>query len=51
MWERIYHKPLVDQGIFRRIYRVQLRALFCDAATDKFISENSGALAHILEYH
>ncbi|MCM4173275.1 ABC transporter substrate-binding protein [Arenibacter sp. TNZ] len=50
MWERFTTKPLVDQGIFRRITDCPTPwPCFVIAATDKFISENSGALAHILE--
>lgn len=50
MWERFTTKPLVDQGIFRRITDCPTPwPCFVIAATDKFIAENSGALAHILE--
>ncbi|MCM4152330.1 ABC transporter substrate-binding protein [Arenibacter sp. N53] len=50
MWERFTTKPLVDQGIFRRISDCPTPwPCFVIAATDKFIAENSGTLAHILE--
>ena len=50
MWEGFTTKPLVDQGIFRRISDCPTPwPCFVIAATDKFIAENSGTLAHILE--
>ncbi|MEZ4971188.1 MAG: substrate-binding domain-containing protein [Flavobacteriaceae bacterium] len=50
MWERFTTKPLVDQGIFRRITDCPTPwPCFVIAATDKFITENPGTLAHILE--
>jgi ABC-type nitrate/sulfonate/bicarbonate transport system substrate-binding protein len=50
MWERFTTKPLVDQGVFRRIADCPTPwPCFVIAATDKFISENPGTLAHILE--
>ena len=50
MWERFTTKPLVDQGIFRRITDCPTPwPCFVIAATDKFITENPGTLGHILE--
>ena len=50
MWERFTTKPLVDQGIFRRITDCPTPwPCFVVAATDKFIDGNSSTLAHILE--
>src|SRR5690606_21327067 len=50
MWERFTTKPLVDQGVFRRITDCPTPwPCFVIAATDKFITENPGTLAHILE--
>ena len=50
MWERFTTKPLVDQGIFRRITDCPTPwPCFVIAATDKFITENPGTLDHILE--
>jgi hypothetical protein len=50
MWERFTTKPLVDQGVFRRIADCPTPwPCFVIAATDKFITENPGTLAHILE--
>lgn len=50
MWERFTTKPLVDQGVFRRITDCPTPwPCFVIAATDKFISEHPGTLHHILE--
>ena len=50
MWERFTTKPLVDQGVFRKITDCPTPwPCFVIAATDKFITENPGTLAHILE--
>jgi len=50
MWERFTTKPLVDQGVFRRITDCPTPwPCFVIAATDKFIAQNPGTLAHILE--
>jgi len=50
MWERFTTKPLVDQGIFRRLADCPTPwPCFVIAATDRFIRERSGLLKHILE--
>lgn len=50
MWERFTTKPLVDDGIFRRIEDCPTPwPCFVVAATDKFITENANTLKHILE--
>lgn len=50
MWERFMTKPLVDQKVFRRITDCPTPwPCFVVAATDKFIAENPGTLAHILD--
>ncbi len=50
MWERFTTKPLVDQQIFRRITDCPTPwPCFVVAATDAFITDNSGILQHILE--
>lgn len=50
MWERFTTKPLVDQGVFRRITDCPTPwPCFVIAATDRFITENPGTLTHILE--
>ncbi len=50
MWEHFTTKPLVDQGIFRRLGDCPTPwPCFVIAATDNFIEENSGTLKHILE--
>tara|TARA_R110002051_G_scaffold3956_1_gene20916 strand:- start:489 stop:986 length:498 start_codon:yes stop_codon:yes gene_type:complete len=50
MWERFTTKPLVDQGVFRRITDCPTPwPCFVIAATDKFITENPGTLKHILD--
>ena len=50
MWERFTSKPLVDQGVFRRITDCPTPwPCFVIAATDKFITENPGTLKHILD--
>ncbi|RTE52089.1 ABC transporter substrate-binding protein [Arenibacter aquaticus] len=50
MWERFTTKPLVDQGVFRRITDCPTPwPCFVVAATDRFIAKNPGTLSHILE--
>ncbi|WP_149303195.1 substrate-binding domain-containing protein [Pareuzebyella sediminis] len=50
MWERFTTKPLVDQGIFRRLDDCPTPwPCFVVAATVKSIAENRSTLAHILE--
>ncbi len=50
MWERFTTKPLVDQQIFKRITDCPTPwPCFVVAATDAFITDNSGTLQHILE--
>ncbi|WP_086478337.1 substrate-binding domain-containing protein [Arenibacter amylolyticus] len=50
MWERFTTKPLVDQQIFKRITDCPTPwPCFVVAATDAFITDNSGILQHILE--
>ncbi|MCM4166399.1 hypothetical protein KCTC52924_03332 [Arenibacter antarcticus] len=50
MWERFTTKPLVDQQVFRRLTDCPTPwPCFVVAATDKFIAEHPGTLAHILE--
>ncbi|GGW21805.1 substrate-binding domain-containing protein [Arenibacter certesii] len=50
MWERFMTKPLVDQKIFRRIADCPTPwPCFVVAATDKFIADHPGTLAHILD--
>ncbi len=50
MWEHFTTKPLIDQGIFRRLGDCPTPwPCFVIAATDSFIAENSGTLKHILE--
>lgn len=50
MWERFTTKPLVDQGVFRRITDCPTPwPCFVIAATDRFIAQNPGTLTHILE--
>ncbi|NNG09979.1 MAG: ABC transporter substrate-binding protein [Arenibacter sp.] len=50
MWERFTTKPLVDEGVFRRITDCPTPwPCFVVAATDRFITENPGTLSHILE--
>lgn len=50
MWERFTTKPLVDDGVFRRITDCPTPwPCFVVAATDSFITENPGTLSHILE--
>ncbi|NJB69986.1 ABC-type nitrate/sulfonate/bicarbonate transport system substrate-binding protein [Saonia flava] len=50
MWEHFTTKPLVDKGIFRRLGDCPTPwPCFVVAATDKFLSNNKGALDHILE--
>lgn len=50
MWERFTTKPLVDQGIFKRLGDCPTPwPCFVIAATDRFISEQSGLLKHVLE--
>ncbi len=50
LWEHFTTKPLVDQGIFRRLGDCPTPwPCFVIAATDHFIAENPSTLAHILE--
>jgi len=50
MWEHFTTKPLVDQGIFRRLDDCPTPwPCFVIAGTDRFLSENKGILDHILE--
>ncbi|WP_349663750.1 ABC transporter substrate-binding protein [Cellulophaga lytica] len=50
MWEHFTTKPLVDNGTFRRVADCPTPwPCFVIAATDSFITENSGTLQHILE--
>ncbi|WP_425629071.1 substrate-binding domain-containing protein [Cellulophaga lytica] len=50
MWEHFTTKPLVDNGTFRRVADCPTPwPCFVIAATDSFITENSGILQHILE--
>lgn len=50
MWERFTTKPLVDQGVFRRITDCPSPwPCFVIAATDRFITQNPATLNHILE--
>ena len=50
MWEHFTTKPLVDNGIFRRLGDCPTPwPCFVIAATDKFLEENSSVLKHILE--
>ncbi len=50
MWERFTTKPLVDQGIFRRLGDCPTPwPCFVIVATDHFIRERQGLLEHILE--
>lgn len=50
LWEHFTTKPLVDQGIFRRLGDCPTPwPCFVIAATDNFIAENPSTLAHILE--
>lgn len=50
MWEHFTTKPLVDDGIFRRLGDCPTPwPCFMIAATDTFISENAGVLKHILD--
>lgn len=50
MWERFTTKPLVDQGVFRRITDCPTPwPCFVVAATDNFIADHPGTLSHILE--
>lgn len=50
MWEHFTTKPLVDNGTFRRVADCPTPwPCFVIAATDSFVTENSGTLQHILE--
>lgn len=50
MWEHFTTKPLVDNGTFRRVADCPTPwPCFVVAATDSFVTENSGTLQHILE--
>lgn len=50
MWEQFTTKPLVDNGIFRRLGNCPTPwPCFVIAATDDFIKKNPGTLNHILE--
>lgn len=50
MWEHFTTKPLVDQGIFRRLGDCPTPwPCFVIAATDKFLSTQKSTLGHILE--
>ena len=50
MWERFTTKPLVDQGVFRRLADCPTPwPCFVIAATDHFIAEKPGLLQHVLE--
>lgn len=50
MWEHFTTKPLVDNGVFRRISDCPTPwPCFVIAATDNFINEDSASLKHILE--
>ena len=50
MWEHFTTKPLVDQGIFRRLGDCPTPwPCFVIAATDKFLKSNKETLNHILE--
>ncbi|VAW10739.1 FIG00930805: hypothetical protein [hydrothermal vent metagenome] len=50
LWEHFTTKPIVDQGVFRRLGDCPTSwPCFVIAATDRFIKENSGLLKHILE--
>lgn len=50
MWEHFTTKPLVDNGVFRRLGDCPTPwPCFVIAATDNFIGENTAVLAHILE--
>jgi ABC-type nitrate/sulfonate/bicarbonate transport system substrate-binding protein len=50
LWEHFTTKPIVDTGVFRRLGDCPTPwPCFVVAATDKFISENSATLSHILE--
>ncbi|MBM1107219.1 ABC transporter substrate-binding protein [Aurantibacter crassamenti] len=50
MWEHFTTKPIVDEGIFRRLADCPTPwPCFVIAATNNFIAENEGILKHILE--
>lgn len=50
MWEHFTTKPIVDQGIFRRVANCPTPwPCFVIAATDTFIKQNKSTLKHILE--
>ena len=50
MWERFTTKPLVDEGVFRRLADCPTPwPCFVVAATEAFVSQESGLLQHILE--
>lgn len=50
MWEHFTTKPLVDQGVFRRLGDCPTPwPCFVIAATDAFIDKEPGALQHVLD--
>ncbi|MEZ4810872.1 MAG: substrate-binding domain-containing protein [Allomuricauda sp.] len=50
MWEHFTTKPLVDQGVFKRLGDCPTPwPCFVIAATDIFLKKNNGLLRHILE--
>lgn len=50
MWEHFTTKPIVDNGVFRRLGDCPtLWPCFVIAVTNKFASENSGLLNHVLD--
>lgn len=50
MWEHFTTKPLVDNGTFRRLGDCPTPwPCFVVAASDRFLAEQKGALAHIME--
>lgn len=50
LWEHFTTKPIVDEGIFRRLGDCPTPwPCFMIAVTDKFIAENASILKHILE--
>ncbi|MEX0290620.1 MAG: substrate-binding domain-containing protein [Flavobacteriaceae bacterium] len=50
MWEHFTTKPLVDQGVFRRLADCPTPwPCFVIAATDEFLKNNANTLDHILE--
>jgi len=50
LWEHFTTKPIVDEGVFRRLGDCPTPwPCFVIAATDKFIGENPSTLNHVLE--